>query len=101
MPKRADSRSLLPFANGQTNVVVTNGHGDPVRTVSSAPADGSLVIDGRSISGIRPAMMTSGDLMSYLNGSGIVAQLDRYGRLVLPNATTVTGDAALLALLGL
>lgn len=90
----------LPYRQTTTQEQVSGASGIANRTINS-PQDFLTVTAGGVSVVINPSMMAPGNVMETLKGAGIAASLDYFGRLRLPDAASVTGNATLLISLGL
>lgn len=91
---------MLPIRQATTQTQLSGTLGIANRTITTARDFLSVTSGGRSVQ-INPSMMSPGDVAFALSNGGIAATLDRHGRLRLPDAASVSGNATLLTDLGL
>lgn len=91
---------MLPYRQAVTQTQISGASGVANRTITTAQDFLAITSGGVSVQ-INPSMMAPGDVMFALANAGIAATLDRFGRLILPSAASVTGNATLLTDLGL
>ncbi len=93
---------LKPQAEAATQEQVSGVGGVANRTITTPPDFTALTFTPGNIAVVvNPSMMTPGNLLDALNNAGVTADLDNFGRLVLPDATAVSGNANLKTALGL
>lgn len=91
---------LLPYRYSTTQQQISGTAGVANRTISTPQDFLTITSGGRSMQ-INASMMGPQDVSFALQNAGIPCTLDRFGRLVLPDAASVSGNSTLLTALGL